>query len=60
MCGIAGELRFKNATGHKADWDKISSMMSRFINAKCLYASTGSIDFHTHVERGMYFPENRT
>ncbi len=28
MCGIAGELRFKD-TQVQADWDKISSMMAR-------------------------------
>lgn len=29
MCGIAGELRFRTGQAARADWDKISSMMSR-------------------------------
>jgi asparagine synthase (glutamine-hydrolysing) len=29
MCGIAGELRFETKQSTYADWDKISSMMSR-------------------------------
>ena len=29
MCGIAGELRFRTKQSARADWDKISSMMSR-------------------------------
>ena len=29
MCGIAGELRFRTGRAVRADWDKISSMMSR-------------------------------
>ena len=29
MCGIAGELRFSDATEPKVDWEKISSMMAR-------------------------------
>ena len=29
MCGIAGEIRFNNAAGPKADWDTISAMMAR-------------------------------
>jgi asparagine synthase (glutamine-hydrolysing) len=29
MCGIAGELRFRTGQAGLADWDKISSMMSR-------------------------------
>ncbi|MBI5055582.1 MAG: asparagine synthase (glutamine-hydrolyzing) [Nitrospirae bacterium] len=29
MCGIAGELRFRSEKSQCADWDKISSMMSR-------------------------------
>ena len=29
MCGIAGELLFKNTAGHKADWDSISALMDR-------------------------------
>lgn len=29
MCGIAGELRFRTEKASQADWDKISSMMSR-------------------------------
>src|SRR3989304_1201212 len=29
MCGIAGELRFRTGQAARANWDKISSMMSR-------------------------------
>jgi asparagine synthase (glutamine-hydrolysing) len=29
MCGIAGELRFSDTQGERADWEKISSMMAR-------------------------------
>ncbi|GJL61281.1 MAG: asparagine synthetase B [Nitrospirales bacterium] len=29
MCGIAGELRFNQAVGPKADWEKISALMAR-------------------------------
>jgi len=29
------------------------------IEAKGLYITPGFIDLHTHVDRGMYFPENR-
>ncbi len=29
------------------------------INARGLYITPGFIDLHTHVDRGMYFPENR-
>jgi asparagine synthase (glutamine-hydrolysing) len=29
MCGIAGELRFRTKESPRADWDKISSLMSR-------------------------------
>lgn len=29
MCGIAGELRFRNGQAVRADWGKISSIMSR-------------------------------
>lgn len=29
MCGIGGELRFRTGQAVRADWDKISSMMSR-------------------------------
>ncbi len=29
MCGIAGELRFRTREPARADWDKISSLMSR-------------------------------
>jgi N-acyl-D-aspartate/D-glutamate deacylase len=31
----------------------------RIINANKLYIAPGFIDLHTHVDRGMYFPENR-
>jgi N-acyl-D-aspartate/D-glutamate deacylase len=31
----------------------------REINAKGLTVTPGFIDLHTHVDRGMYFPENR-
>lgn len=29
MCGIAVKLRFRTGQAVRADWDKISSMMSR-------------------------------
>ena len=29
ICGIAGEIRFNNAAGPKAEWDTISAMMAR-------------------------------
>ncbi|MGP0591595.1 asparagine synthase (glutamine-hydrolyzing) [Nitrospira sp. T9] len=29
MCGIAGELRFNQALGPEADWEKISALMAR-------------------------------
>lgn len=32
---------------------------AQVINAKGLYISPGFIDLHTHVDGGMYFPENR-
>ncbi len=31
----------------------------KVIDAEGLYLSPGFIDLHTHVDRGMYFPENR-
>ncbi len=37
----------------------IEGKASRIINAKGLYVMPGFIDMHTHVDRGMYFPENR-
>lgn len=37
----------------------ISETGERVINAKGLYLTPGFIDLHTHVDRGMYFPENR-
>ena len=37
----------------------ISGTAERVINAKGLYLTPGFIDLHTHVDRGMYFPENR-
>jgi N-acyl-D-aspartate/D-glutamate deacylase len=37
----------------------ITGRAKKVINARKLYLSPGFIDLHTHVERGMYFPENR-
>lgn len=32
---------------------------SQIVDAKGLYVTPGFIDLHTHVDEGMYFPENR-
>ncbi|MFB0565424.1 MAG: amidohydrolase family protein [Candidatus Aminicenantaceae bacterium] len=32
---------------------------AKIINAKGLYLTPGFIDLHSHVDEGMYFPENR-
>lgn len=37
----------------------IEGSADRMIDARGLHVSPGFIDLHTHVERGMYFPENR-
>jgi len=37
----------------------IPGTAARVINAKGLYLTPGFIDLHTHVDEGMYFPENR-
>ena len=37
----------------------INGKASRIIEAKGLYLTPGFIDLHTHVDDGMYFPENR-
>lgn len=37
----------------------IPGKASMVIDAKGLYVTPGFIDFHTHVDGGMYFPENR-
>jgi len=37
----------------------IPGKASTIIDAKGLYVSPGFIDLHTHVDEGMYFPENR-
>ncbi len=37
----------------------IKGKAAKVINAKGLYVTPGFIDIHTHVERGMYFPEKR-
>jgi len=38
---------------------KISAKAARVINAEGLCVSPGFIDMHSHVDRGMYFPEQR-
>jgi N-acyl-D-aspartate/D-glutamate deacylase len=38
---------------------KIEGTAARTIDAKGLHVSPGFIDLHTHVDRGLYFPENR-
>lgn len=37
----------------------IKGSAAKEINAKGLYVTPGFIDLHTHVDRGMYFTENR-
>jgi len=37
----------------------IPGKASKVIEAKGLYVTPGFIDLHTHVDEGMYFPENR-
>ncbi len=37
----------------------IKGTAAKEINAKRLTVTPGFIDLHTHVDRGMYFPENR-
>ena len=37
----------------------IEGKAERVIDAQGLYVSPGFIDIHTHVDGGMYFPENR-
>lgn len=38
----------------------IQGKAAKIIDAKGLYVSPGFIDLHTHVDGGMYFPENRS
>lgn len=46
--------------GHIAQIDKgIKGSAGKTINAKGLHIAPGFIDLHTHVDRNMYFPENR-
>lgn len=37
----------------------IKGSAAKVINGKGLYVTPGFIDLHTHVDRGMHFPENR-
>lgn len=37
----------------------IRAKAAKVIDARGLYVTPGFIDLHTHVDRGMYFPENR-
>jgi len=39
--------------------ESIRGSADKVINASGLIVTPGFIDLHTHVERGMYFPENR-
>ncbi|UCE42280.1 MAG: amidohydrolase family protein [Candidatus Aminicenantes bacterium] len=37
----------------------VKGSAQKIINANKLYVAPGFIDLHAHVDRGMYFPENR-
>lgn len=37
----------------------IRGKAAKVIDAKGLYVTPGFVDLHTHVDRGMYYPENR-
>ncbi len=52
------EVAIKDGTIVKVE-KSINADAARVIDGKGLYICPGFIDLHTHVDRGMYFPENR-
>jgi N-acyl-D-aspartate/D-glutamate deacylase len=52
------DIAVKNGIIVKID-KSISGSAGRIIDARKYHIAPGFIDLHTHVDRGMYFPENR-
>ncbi|MFP4082431.1 MAG: N-acyl-D-amino-acid deacylase family protein [Candidatus Aminicenantes bacterium] len=57
--GLGADIAIRNDTIVKVA-TSIKGKAARVIDAKGLYVTPGFIDLHTHVDRGMYFPENRS